>query len=37
MINYSVDPDEMLFFAGSHLGLHCLLTSHFMNIRPEWI
>ena len=31
MIINSVDADEMLIFVASHVGLQCLILSHFLN------
>ena len=33
----SVDPDQMLHFAASDLGLHCLPMSRKRDARHEWV
>ena len=33
----SVDPDEMPYFASSHLDLHFLLVSNISNARHQWV
>ena len=36
MITNSVDAYEMLIVVASHLGLHCLILSHFLNAMLKW-